>query len=702
MTAQSQADLLTRANQVRTETAGFANTASRLGSLFRDIIDTIFGSGIGGKYSVVNYGASSTGGNDPSVAFAEAAAKAAATGGSVYVPRGTYGNGGDWSFALPSGVALEGDGDASVLRNCYVTCAGSAGAEIPLTSPAAKGDSTISIPATGLSGAWLRLASCINMNSSDAGRDQLGHVVADMGFLSEFTQVLVGGVSSATLSGGTTWPYSNTPGGDSGSFTTSVARIMTFHEGAAIRNLKFLGKNSVQNQNIQATFCKGLRIEGVTCDSNDITNQCIRFLYCLDSHVRDTVLIGKRTSVPAGSTANPLVILSSQGCTATGLSVYYGGQGVDISNMISDSTYRGGPSINCGVSDSQAFECSNDGFTSHWGCYGSFFENVRAKGCSRGVRVRDRGSSVRGAKLIGRSATGGIGVLVDNAAVSECEVTGCDISGYLEGIVLDHSAAGYEALELLLGGSLTVVHRNRIRDCSDHGIYLSDAYTSAVMVGPRIEHNDVQNCGNDAIQVNSYWNGAIIDGNRVTTVPAGIAGIRWNANVKRLWVGENHIYGVNATGLALRGPSTSSFMTDTTTFPLGEPEAFLYIGRQFTDASSGLVFGSIIRNVAAYTPGRVTGFGALLSPLSNAGPTVERQTVGFYQRLGSSVGQTLLADVRDASNAVTTHQMVMRTSAADPNSVLTGNVGDIAVSSLNGSVWRKTSGTNTNTGWVTP
>lgn len=43
MTVVSKSDLLTRANQVRTETAGFANTASRMGGLLRDIVDSIMG-----------------------------------------------------------------------------------------------------------------------------------------------------------------------------------------------------------------------------------------------------------------------------------------------------------------------------------------------------------------------------------------------------------------------------------------------------------------------------------------------------------------------------------------------------------------------------------------------------------------------------------------------------------------------------------
>ncbi len=618
------------------------------------------------RFNVLNYATSqqnatdiSTGQADPSAAFLAADAAAAAVGGTVYVPNGTYGTGANWTYALSSGVTLEGDGDTSVLRNCYVSCFGIAGNEIAFTAPAAKGATSISIPATGLTGAWLRISSCINMQSTNAGRDQLGHDAAAMGFFSEYVQVLSGGASSATLSGALVWAYSNTPGGDSGSFTTSAARVVTFHESARIRKIKLLGKNSAQNHSIEARFARDLIIEDVTADCDDITNQIIRLRYCLDCHVVDGKYIGKRTSVPAGSTANPIVLLSSQACTVNGASIYYGNQGVDIDCMSNDTTYRGGPSINCGIVDCQAFSCATDGFTSHWGCYGSFIDNPRVTGSPRGVRIRDRGASVRGGKLVNGAGTG-IGVLVDNAATCDSSVAEVEIVGYLEGIQYDHSATGYATLEALLGGSLASARNNKIRDCADHGIYLNTAYTSATMVGPRLENNSIQNCTDDSIQVNSYWNGTIIDKNRITGVPATVGGIRWNANIKRLYVGENHIYGVNATGLALIGAGTASFMTDTTTFPLGEAEAFLYIGRIFTDAASGFVFGSIIRNVSAYALGQVQGYGPCVSQLGTSSATAERQTFGVYLS-----GGMLRSDARDTSNNFSTHIQVL-TGTADP------------------------------------
>lgn len=697
MTVDTKANLLARANQVRTETGGYANTASRLGGLFRDIIDSLFGSV--GRYSVVAQGADPAGGNDPSAAFAAAAALAASTGGTVYVPKGTYGTGADWSFALPSGVTLEGDGDQSILRNCYVSAIGTAGSEIVFTAPAVKGATTISIPATGLTDAWLRLASCINMQSTDAGRDQLGHDAAAAGFFAEYVQVKTGNASTADLLGGTAWAYSNTPGGDSGSFTTSVARVMTFHEGGTIRKLKILGKNTGQNSSIFARFAKGLVVEDVSLDANDTTNQIVRFEYCLGCVVRGSRLVGKKNSVPAGSTANPIVFMSSQNCVASDCDIYNGGQGWDTDCVSNDATYRGGPSMYCGAINCRAIDNAADGFTSHWGCYGSFFEACSVKGSQRGIRIRDRGARVVNCRVRGPSGAG-IGILIDEAAWWDAEVSENVVEGYLYNIQMTHSSTGYSTLQGLLGCGSTIIKGNTCRDAGDHGIYLNVAYTAATMCGPQVLHNEVHNPTTDGIRVSSYFNGTVLRGNRINGIASGNSALRYTANIKRLHIADLFAFNINAAGFALRGSSTSSFMTDAVTFPAGESEGQLYIGDVYTDAATP--FQSIIRDTVSYLAPKRHGFGAFSTGMGNTGPTVERQTLGFYQRLGSSIGQTLLADTRDAANNFVTHQMVMRTSAADPNSVLTGSVGDIAVSTNTGAIWRKTSGTNTNTGWVTP
>jgi len=686
-----KSSLLALSLAIKTATTTNFNTATRIGTLFQSII-----SALTETYDVTAYGAVGDGvtaAATEAAGFAAAAAAAALVGGKVYVPKGTYGDSANWTFALPSGVTLEGDGDLSVLKNCYITCTGTAGAEIPFTAPAAKGATSISIPATGLTDSWLRLASCINMQSTDAGREQLGHDPTAAGFFAEYVQVKQGNVGTADLLGGTMWAYSNTPGGDSGTFTTSVARVMSFHTGGRIRRLRMLGKNTAQNHSILATFAKDLLIEDVSLDANDATDQVIRFLYCLDCTVAHSRVVGKKTTVPGGSTANCIVFLSSQGCDADDCSLYNGNQGVDVDCMPNDATYRGGPSVFCGAINSRAFDNATEGFTSHWGCFGSFFDTCAVKGSPRGIRVRDRGFRVVNCRMAGPN-TAGIGLLIDEAAWWDGVACDNTVVGYSYNIQVTHSSTGYATLQSTLGCGSTIIDGNTLRDAGDHGIYLNVAYTAATLCGPRITRNEISNPVSNGIQINSYFNGTVVDDNRVNGVASGKAAVRWGANIKRLHVANTHAYGVNAAGFVLQGAGTASFMTDAATFPAGESEAQLFVGDVFTDAATP--FQSIVRLDACYAAPKRHGYGGFTAPMSTSGPTAERQTFGFYLS-----GSSLRADTRDTSNNFVTHQLNIR-GAGTPEGAVTAAVGSTYQRTDGGagtSFYVKESGAG-NTGWV--
>lgn len=653
-------------------------------------VDTA-GAGLRFNIQDPRYGAVADGETDDQAAWDAVAEAAADVRGTVYLPAGQYNIP---VMTIPAGVSRVEFDQGAVLIDCYMTAVGTAGAEIVFTAPAVKGATTISIPATGLTGAWLRLTSCINMQSEDAGIDQLGHEYDAYGFFAEFVQVLAGSAGSATLSGATAWAYSNTPGADSGAFTTSTARVMNFHEGTRIVNPQFLGKNSSYNQNFQATFCKNLVVEGGTIDCEDITSQNVRFLYCLDCKVVGATLVGKRTSVPTGSTANPCVFLSSQGCTLEGCTIYYGNQGFDVDCLPDDATYRGGPSLYCGAVNCLAVDCATEGFTSHWGNYGSFFINPRVKGSPRGVRLRDRASRVDGGGLLNPDNTAGIGVLVDEAATLDSRVSGVHINGYLYNVQVAHGSAGYEALAALLGDCQCVVEENTCQNAGDHAIYVNTAPTSATMWGPTIRGNHVYTPVGDGTHINSYNNGTKVYDNHYYGIATGRSAVRYEANIKRLHVGVNWAYGVHASGFGYRGPSTATFLTDATTFPAGESEAQLIIGDLFTDAATP--FQSIIRSTAAFAAPKRHGYGAHTASLGTAGATAERQTFGFYLS-----GSSLRVDTRDTSNAFVTHQMNIR-GAGTPEGAVTAAVGSTYQRTDGGAgtcFYVKESGAG-NTGWV--
>lgn len=547
------------------------------------------------------FGAGSDG--DPSSAFARAAAFAVVNGGAVYVPAGTYGDGTDWTFALPSGIELVGDGAVSVLRNCHVTATGTVGEEIALTAPAAKGATSISLPASGLSGAWLHIASCINANSADAGTEQLGDRAADFSYLAEFKRVNVGSVGSATLYGRLLYPYSNTPGPDSGAATSSTARVVTWHEGGRIRALKFEGINSTKSCAILGMWCRDLQVLDVTVDSANVALKgAIQLEYCIDSLLRDGSYSGRNAAAAAAE--NVVIFRSCQRVRGDSLSLVGGYQGGDITYVVG-SPFRGGPSIDCGFVDCTSTAATLEGFCDHPGCHRSTFSRLVVTDANNGVRVRSRGARVEGCNCSGGA---GSGVLIQEAALFDCDVSGNHVDGYLFGIEFTGShASGYNALRALLAGSQARIRSNTVQNTASNGIALIASSALSTYVGPRVVDNDVSSPGAHGVSVGSYQNGAVVERNRIYNVPAARKGVDWQANIKRLRVGTNDVFGVNATGFAIGGPSVATFITDLVTFPGGESDAQLYLGDIFTDAATP--FSGIVRASAAYIQAMWAGNG---------------------------------------------------------------------------------------------
>lgn len=692
MTAVSYDNLRTRALQVMNETAGFANDERRVGGLLRDLVDSL--SAAAAKFNVRTYIAAGTGSlASPAAAFAAADAAAAAVGGTVYVPAGTYGDGTGWTFALSSGVTLEGDGDVSNLVNCQLTATGTAGNEIAFTGAATKGATSISIPATGLTDSYLRLSSVINCQSSDAGVDQLGTASADASFFGEFVRVKTGNAATADLYGALVFPYSNTAGGSSGSFTTSVARVMSFHAGGRIRRLRFTGIKSGATEIILGTFCRDLCIEECYLDTNNQTANLIRLKYCLDCEVRGPRGFGKRTSI-TGATQNLVIISSSQNTFVDKGALRYGYQAVDVTYQTNDATYRGGPSIACGARGTFVQDAGLDGFTSHYGCYMSFFDDVTSTGHPNvGVRIRSRGDRVSGGRFTG--GTSSTGILIDNAAAVESHVSGPYVNGGARAIQYDHSSTGLEALEAALGCGACIITKPICRGQSGVAIYCATAYTSATLVGPRIIDPEIHQPGSDAIRIDPYNNGTVVKGVRANGIPAARAAVTWGANIKRLHVDDIHAYGVNASGFALKGPATGSFMTDATTFPAGESEAQLYLGKVYTDAATP--FSGIYRDTGgvAYLRAQTAGWQPNVGNVAPATPTLSTAALAAWYLSGTEMfGKSV-----DAAGTTTRTYALVMTNGATPEGAITAPVGRLCIDTATGILYAKTSGSG-NTGWM--
>lgn len=651
------------------------------------------------------FGASPDGRGDPSGAFARAAAFAAQNGGRLYVPEGTYGDGNDWSFALPSTLTMCGDGDVSNLVNCHLTATGTVGAEAQITAATARGATVVPVATAGLAANdWVRVASIINANSPNAGIWQLGHDVSLQSYLAEFAQVKsIDSGAQLTLLQGLTFPYSNVPGGDSNpafAIQASVLFKVNFHVGGKLQRLKFTGRGAAFGETLLLTYCRDFLIEDVTLDANDLQNVNLKMDYCLDCKMVGGANIGKKTSVALTSANNQALVRGCQRCVFEGVRFEYGHQCLDVESK-NGSSQRGGPCIQCGAVGCSAVGAVQDGFTSHPGNYQSRFERNEISGCLVGVRIRSRGDLVRGNQVTGVPSTAGsAGLYIYQGAalesiVSDNVVDGADrcVNWQLR---TDSNGADYNTLLGLIGPHC-VISKNQLFNAGLHGIFLDTVYTTATKVGPRIVDNEIHSPANDGIRVSSYANGTIVRGNKIYGIAAAKAAIGYVTNIQRLFIDENHAYGVNAAGFAVQGPAVGSFITDLVTFPAGDAEAQLYVGEVYTDAATP--FTGVRRSTAAFVAPQTPGYQPFVRSVGDVAPTITRQQLALYQP--TSTGQSLRADARDTNNLLTSHQLVIRF-AGVPNGNVLGSVGDMCSNTLTGDVYRKTSGANTNTGWVTP
>lgn len=644
--------------------------------------------------SLPPYNATGDGVTDDSAAF-QAAVDAAesAGGGEVFAPVGSYNVP---TLELKPNVTIRGAGRGTRILNALWTADGTAGDEIEITAAVARGATTIPLDTTGLAaGDWIRLASCINANSSDAAEWQLGDREADNSYLSEFAQVKdASDPAEVVLYEGTLFPYSDTPGGDTDvSITASVARRVTFHEGGGLRDLHFFGKNGANTTIVQLTWCRGFTIAGCTVDSNDTECQNVRMTYCLDCHVRSSRIVGHKAN-PSGSDDNPMVMRSCQFCSISDVELEGGNQPFDITYIVDDMTYRGGPSISCGATKCHAFGSGLGGFIDHSGVYLSYFDTCSVVGAERGFRLRGRGSRATNCRYAGRSSAG-IGFYVTEAAAVDGAVTDCVAHGGLFGIAYETSLSDYEDLFALIGGGC-LVSDNTLHNQATHGIVLLESFASDVLLNPRIVNNTIHKPGSAGIWIESYNNGAIVDGNRIFGIGSGLSGIRFDADSRRLHIGDNYVFGVHASGFALRGAGTSTLLADATTFPGGNADGELYVGRIYTDAAVPIT--SLIRDAAAYYTPQAAGWGGFLHSISNAAASsTERSTLNAWINGSNGLQQ------RWKNGAGVNHTIATYLNAGSPEGAVAHNVGTqgaaLCFDTTNGALYLKKTGTG-NTGWV--
>lgn len=562
--------------------------------------------------------------------------------------------------------------DAAALLQVRIVAAGSAGAALALTNPAVAGALALDLDGSTIDdGDYLRVASCINCNSTDAGAKQLGDREADYSAFAEFVQVDETAPTSVTLRGSILWDYSNTPGADShGSWTGSVARVVSFHEGGRIEGGRITGRYSTSVEIVHLSWCRDFQISNVVVDVDGDVTQCVAMEYCLDCHVDGGRMVGAMN--PGSSAGIPFAMQSCQSCSGRGgLAIEAGYQGLDVTYSVGDTTYRGGPSIKCGGNQVHARYQSVDGFTTHPGCYDSTFVDCHASHNTRGFRLRSRGDKAVACTASGPETGGGFGFYLDDCAI-DAQLVACRAQGFSYGFATTFDNADYATLRALLDTGPTLLGCHS-RGAFAHGFIALTAFTTAARIGPRFVDCTADGPGTDGFRIQSYNSGAVIKGCWATNIGDGNSGFRFEADSARLHIADNHAYNVHSGGFALRGPTT--MITDATTFPGGESDALIYLGELHTDAATpttGMPAGSAI--VQSVKP-----FAQPLSVGSSSGLTIAAGAItatGSYHTVANESGAG--NDDLDTINGMAEGSfLLLRQSSSSQDINITHGVGNI-------------------------
>lgn len=520
---------------------------------------------------------------------------------SAFAPPGTYDLSGG-TLVLPSTLkylwAIPG---TVTLIEATITATGTVGSEVDLDAAVAAGDTSLPFTTSGFAaGDWLHVASCINAASADAGDYQLGWPTAgsDGLYFAEFAQIreIVDG-TEATAVRDMIFPYSDTPGGDSGARTASTVKKVTFIDGLVISGFNFQDKG-LANDLITLKWCRDTWVEHCTFTfdmTDNVIGQMVEADRCLGGGVRHCV--GRRygyDGVEAGSSVGSIHTRGCQDFSVIHNDLAGGGTPVDITWFATDLP-NAFPSVNC-IVDHNILRNSETACTIHNCCYGGSMSFNTVEDCSQGVRVRTRKTKVIGNDISKGGNAVGFGINAATGWLDGCVIANNVIRGFLYGIEVDGDNSEGEPPA---PGRLVIIGNN-ITDSSD-GINIDRTEATDVSMAVLVANNYISRYAERGIFVGSYCNGTTLNGNMIgdPVTATSAAAIEWEKNIAHLTIMNTVMFNM-ASELTLVGPGTATCIDDLTTFPGGNADAYwafvnnVVQGTTFNDSD-------IVQDQAAYS-----------------------------------------------------------------------------------------------------
>lgn len=493
---------------------------------------------------------------------------------------------------IPSNTKITFKGSGGI-KDGRLLLQGEVEAEINLTTDADAGSSVITLGSHSYSiGDILRIKSCINCLSPDAGEWQLGSITGNTEYFGEFVEVKEITATTITTKTPLIFPYTITPGPDSGIRAVSTVEKVNFVEGVEIKGINAIGRPSNRSQTIQCEFAKGALISG-RFEDDGATGNFVVFKDSLDCKVTKAVT-KKPKYTGGGSTRNSLVTYGSQNCGFENVDITGGGQGVDFTFRSVDAEPV--PSVNCFISNGR-FTDMVDTVTTHPGCFSTKMDNVHGYNVDQGFRLRSKADQLTNWSITNtrEAKASGFGLYLEGSFFEGGLVDSGSVMGSFYGVQLglddDSDTPSIIAGRCKLSNTV-------ISHCVN-AVTMPSQVANNVIRPIDILNTTVIDCTTNGIFIDEYNNGVNIDG---ITVIGGLSGgaVRWGRNSIELSIDNLVCIGMGGS-YGLRGPSSSLMITDLTTFPLGEAEAQLSIGKiTYKGTDVGFEDTGVIRDSSAF------------------------------------------------------------------------------------------------------
>lgn len=481
---------------------------------------------------------------------------------------------------------------------------GSIGTEVGLTADSDRGQNVINAPSSGfLVGDILFIKSCINCLSSDAGDDRLGSTANGVSYFAEFVKVSELNGSSITVEENLIFDYTITPGEFSAGRTNSTIAKVNFIENIDFIDCVFSGKATSKNRIIDMSYGQNINRINTQYYLASEYSYCEFLWRCY--RCTGTTLKSIRDPHPSFESGyNSFLTLGSQDCHWNGLTGKGGYQIFDFTYLV--GLDEANPSVNCRVDDAFFYDCY-DGMTTHPGVFGCGGTNLHVFDSFNGFRLRSPYSVLNTFNVEKRGSPIGFGVFFEDGYNYGTNVSDGVISGCTFGI---QTRFYDETNEPSTNKGNCSVSNITTVDCFT-GLQLLEQPANNLPVNFVCDNLKAIRSTRRGVGIGAYNNSVTLL--NITTIgpfdsDTGYAGINWDLNIIDLTIdGFKSINMGDVYGL--RGPSSSSFITDTTTFPGGDAEANLSISNtKFINQTSGFEEAGIYENSEIFDD-NISGFG---------------------------------------------------------------------------------------------